>query len=61
MAEEFGVGDVVKLKSDGPDMTVFDGSNRDDHVWCQWFGGRKLEKGRFPIVSLIPVIAEDDK
>jgi uncharacterized protein YodC (DUF2158 family) len=43
-------GEIVHLKSGGPDMTVqsLDG----DHVWCQWFGGRKLERGRFPIVSL---------
>lgn len=27
-----------------PNMTV---QEPDDHVWCQWFGGRKLERGRF--------------
>ena len=49
----FQVGDVVTLKSGGPDMTVQ--STEGDHVWCQWFGGRKLERGRFPIASLTPV------
>ena len=53
MAKGFEVGDVVVLKSGGPDMTVQEEST-GDHVWCQWFGGRKLERGRFPIASLVP-------
>ena len=56
MAEDFKVGTVVQLKSRGPDMTV---QTKDgDHVWCQWFGGRKLERGRFPIASLVLVEQE---
>jgi uncharacterized protein YodC (DUF2158 family) len=54
MAKKFKVGQVVQLRSGGPDMTVSDRDIMDeDHVWCQWFGGRKLEQGRFPIDSLI--------
>jgi uncharacterized protein YodC (DUF2158 family) len=51
---------VVKLKSGGPDMTVSEVSPlRDDQIWCQWFGGRKLETGRFPLASLIPGETDD--
>lgn len=50
---EFAVGDIVKLKSGGPDMTVrtvpHSGS---DYYDCQWFAGKKLELGRFPFDSL---------
>lgn len=59
MAKGFEVGDVVVLKSGGPEMTVQEESG-EGHVWCQWFGGRKLERGRFPIASLIP-IPENEK
>ncbi|WP_442909830.1 YodC family protein [Hyphomicrobium sp.] len=57
------VGDVVILKSGGPEMTVSEEPKRTDadHVWCQWFGGRKLEKGRFPVASLISPPKKDEK
>ena len=51
MTKGFEVGGVVQLKSGGPAMTIQEGSG--EHVWCQWFGGRKLERGRFPIASLV--------
>jgi len=54
MAKGFEPGSIVQLKSGGPDMTIQEPST-DDHVWCQWFGGRKLERGRFPIASLVTV------
>ena len=60
MADEFQVGDTVALKSGGPAMTVAE-TSRDGHVWCQWFGGRKLERGRFPVASLQPAKAGEDK
>jgi len=45
------MGDIVKLKSGGPEMTVQkeygDGTYR-----CQWFAGKKLEGGIFPVESL---------
>ena len=31
----FQPGDIVKVKSGGPDMTV--SSTKDGHVWCTWF------------------------
>jgi uncharacterized protein YodC (DUF2158 family) len=56
MSKEFKVGEVVTLKSGGPEMTVSDTrrlSPKDVMVTCQWFGGRKLERGTFPEASLI--------
>lgn len=57
---KFELGDIVKLKSGGPDMTVkevhtkmndeFSGSYR-----CQWFAGKKLDMGIFPEESLVAV------
>ena len=56
----FAVGEIVKLKSGGPDMTVkevitnyhdeFTGDYR-----CQWFAGKKLDSGVFPEESLLKV------
>lgn len=53
---EFKIGDLVKLKSGGPDMTVRHISVADDgsvnYLSCQWFAGKKLDDGRFPKESL---------
>lgn len=42
-------GDVVQLKSGGPEMTVHGPLNSSpDLYFCQWFGGgRKLESATF--------------
>ena len=32
---QFQAGDVVRLKSGGPTMTV--SGARNDEVWCDWF------------------------
>ena len=38
MAENIEVGDLVRLKSGGPLMTVASTDEADTHgVWCQWF------------------------
>jgi uncharacterized protein YodC (DUF2158 family) len=52
----FQVGDVVKLKSGGPEMTVKHQYDDDDdyEYQCQWFAGKKLESGRFPEAGLEP-------
>ncbi|EKO3926144.1 DUF2158 domain-containing protein [Vibrio metschnikovii] len=50
-------GDIVKLKSGGPDMTV---QSNGDRVWCQWFAGKKLEVGKFPENSL-EIVKKDDE
>ncbi|MBQ4773474.1 DUF2158 domain-containing protein [Pectobacterium versatile] len=44
------VGDLVVLKSGGPEMTVK--AIYLDEVLCQWFAGKKLENGRFAQNSL---------
>jgi uncharacterized protein YodC (DUF2158 family) len=49
----YTVGTIVKLKSGGPDMTVRRFTNDAGTVVdCQWFAGKKLENGIFPIESL---------
>jgi uncharacterized protein YodC (DUF2158 family) len=50
MAEAFKSGDVVKLKSGGPKMTVTSaGENYGDAVvYCAWFDGVKKMTGDFP-------------
>ena len=54
MNKKYKEGDLVVLKSGGPVMTVTDTSPGGEHVWCQWFPGKKLEKGHFPIIALEP-------
>jgi uncharacterized protein YodC (DUF2158 family) len=59
MPEGIDVGDIVELKSGGPDMTV----NSIGHTsmsgqgplsaWCSWFDAKAEEKkGVFPLTSL---------
>jgi uncharacterized protein YodC (DUF2158 family) len=57
VAENLKAGDVVRLKSGGPTMTVE--SVGELHgaptVWCTWFGEQhKMERGDFPLDSLTP-------
>jgi len=53
---KFKVGDIVRIKSGGPDMTVH--SEHENSMTgtitykCQWFAGKKLESGVFPPESL---------
>lgn len=60
MAGKFKVGDIVKLKSGGPAMTVkreheeASSKQPDGTYACQWFAGKKLEIGQFPEDSLEP-------
>ncbi|MBP5947352.1 MULTISPECIES: YodC family protein [unclassified Pseudomonas] len=57
-SQNMQVGTIVKLRSGGPDMTVeeivrnFTTQQATGDVDCQWFAGKKLEKGRFPVASL---------
>lgn len=49
----FNVGDLVRIKSGGPVMTVR-AVVADGLIFeCQWFAGKKLESGRFPAASLL--------
>lgn len=45
MADELKPGDVVRLKSGGPKMTVskIDGSR----LWCEWFDDKNKHDGRY--------------
>lgn len=59
MSNIYNIGDVVKLNSDGPNMTVklvpgYEmGADEAREVYrCQWFAGKKLESGEFPEASL---------
>lgn len=59
----FKAGDLVILKSGGPVMTVL-GEHRNTRTetligyYCQWFAGKKLEKGEFAEASLEPTSKE---
>ena len=55
--KEFAVGTIVKLKSGGPDMTV-QTTVKEGYLYAQWFAGKKLEQGRFPVSSLEEVKPE---
>ena len=56
---QFAIGDIVKLKSGGPDMTVRTSPGLGDKTYyCQWFAGKKLESGSFPTESLERVVRE---
>ena len=50
----FNVGDLVQLKSGGPVMTVQSIDPRgNEGLWCQWFSGKKLERGHFKQETLV--------
>jgi uncharacterized protein YodC (DUF2158 family) len=55
--EEFKAGDTVQLKSGGPVMTIEQVATPAHAsykaAWCQWFEKTKLEKGVFPLTSLV--------
>lgn len=58
---KFNVGDMVKLKSGGPEMTIRIVRTNTQEFFigtytCQWFAGKKLDEGTFPEESLIPVV-----
>lgn len=46
MAQDFKVGDVVQLKSGGPNMTVAE-IQQNGNVWCQWFVSNEPKGGTF--------------
>jgi len=55
MVKKFKEGDIVKIRSGGPDMTVKSISNIDGELICQWFSGSKLQSGYFDPESLVKV------
>ena len=52
---DFKIGDIVRLKSGGPSMTVVEAAGPDiQYVSCAWFAGSRKEVGSFPPEALIP-------
>lgn len=54
MADEFQVGEVVKLRSGGPAMSVefLDDSITGQYVNCVWFESGEVKRNRFPTAAL---------
>ena len=60
MAEEkFNIGDVVKLKSGGPDMTIKQYYD-ENSVRCIWFIDGLLKEDFFPAAALKKVEDHDE-
>ncbi|WP_027177117.1 YodC family protein [Desulfovibrio aminophilus] len=58
---KYKVGDIVQLRSGGPEMTVKEIPDNDlfsNYYICQWFAGKKLASGNFQEESLEPVNLE---
>lgn len=54
----FAAGDVVRLKSGGPKMTVLD-MDGDDAVACKWFDRNgKVHSDSFPFAMIEPFISQ---
>jgi uncharacterized protein YodC (DUF2158 family) len=49
--DELKVGDVVRLKSGGPDMTVV-GVISKELLMCNWFDGQTVKASHFPHEAL---------
>ncbi|MCL5051638.1 DUF2158 domain-containing protein [Igneacidithiobacillus siniensis] len=61
--EKFKSGDIVKLKSGGPNMTVSNyvgiaAGRESKTVQCKWFAGAKSESSNFYEDMLVPVEEE---
>lgn len=52
MAENFQIGDTVKLKSGGPIMTITSRGTESGHH-CEWFNAEgKVDRANFPAEAL---------
>lgn len=52
MSESFKEGDVVRLKSHGPKMTVAEVDTQMRLVHCVWFAGHEVHHGDFRPAAL---------
>lgn len=52
MAQQWNVGDIVRVKSGGPSMTVEYVDRESDHVRCIWFDGSEAKTGSFAADAL---------
>lgn len=50
LAHDIKIGDVVRLKSGGPAMTVQ--SIEEGKIWVAWFAGEAISRGCFPLAAL---------
>jgi uncharacterized protein YodC (DUF2158 family) len=51
--EQFKAGDVVRIKSGGPAMTVINPLTQGKEVWCGWWNSKSSsldQKGFNPII-----------
>ena len=55
---KFEVGDVVRLNSGGPRMTVVGRLWGSDQLLCNWFEGVRSHAGSFPEGALVAAPAE---
>ncbi len=51
----FCEGDIVRLKSGGPNMTIDSINRENQYVSCKWFEGSELQQSSFKQSSLIKV------
>jgi len=57
---QFEIGDIVKLKSGGPEMTVTKLDNQvSTDVGVMWFDGKTLHKGWMPEDAIVFAEARD--
>lgn len=56
----FSIGDIVQLNSGGPEMTTRT-TGTSGEAYCQWFAGKKLESGKFPVDSLKLIRSKGDE
>lgn len=54
--DQFQIGDVVRLKSGGPAMTITEVGDAymsgRPTVWCAWFDAKGRQSGDFPPATL---------
>jgi uncharacterized protein YodC (DUF2158 family) len=60
MAQAFKAGDIVRLKSGGPRMTLTSVDDRG-YVRAAWFAGAMREHGYFHLDALISATVEPPK
>lgn len=57
-AEQLREGDVVRLKSGGPPMTIV--GYEDGNVKCKWFDENIVHEDWFPMYAIVKVPDEAD-
>ena len=58
---ESKVGDVVRLKSGGPRMTIANTASNPAGILCTWFDQAEVKSSRFPPEALEPVKKSQEK